>query len=103
MSLYDVTPISTEDYRRRAKLRLPRFLYDYIDGGANDEATMADNVSDFRGIRLKQRVMRDISDIDTSTDLSGRASDMPVVLAPVGFAGMFARRDDVTVPWSRPI
>jgi len=95
MSLYDVTPISAEDYRRRAKLRLPRFLYDYIDGGANDEVTMADNVSDFRDIRLKQRVMRDVSNIDTSTVLSGRTTDMPVVLAPVGFAGMFARRGEV--------
>ena len=94
MSLYDVTPVSTEDYRRRAKLRLPRFLYDYIDGGANDEATMAANVSDLRDIRLKQRVMRDVSDIDTSAVLSGRASGMPVVLAPVGFAGMFARRGE---------
>ncbi len=53
MSLYDVTPVSVADYRRRAKRRLPGFLFHYIDGGANDEDSMAANIADFRRYRLK--------------------------------------------------
>ena len=95
MSLYDVIPVSVADYRLRARRRLPRFLFDYIEGGANDEDTMAANVSDFRSYRLTQRVMRDVDGVDTRTTLAGRAASMPVALAPVGMAGMFARRGEV--------
>lgn len=94
MSIYDITPVSVADYRRRAKLRLPGFLFHYIDGGANDEDTLIANVSDFRRYQLKQRVMRNVDSVDTSTTLAGRASAMPVALAPVGMAGMFARRGE---------
>ena len=95
MSIYDVVPVSTADYRRRARRRLPRFLFDYVDGGANDEATMAFNVSAFERLRLKQFVMRDVSDIETSRTLLGQESRMPIALAPVGMAGMMARRGEV--------
>jgi L-lactate dehydrogenase (cytochrome) len=94
MSIYDVTPVSVADYRQRAKRRLPGFLFNYIEGGANDEDTMAANVSDFRHYRLKQRVMRNVDGVDTSTTLAGRPASMPLALAPVGMAGMFARRGE---------
>jgi L-lactate dehydrogenase (cytochrome) len=94
MSIYDVSPVSVADYRLRAKRRLPGFLFHYIDGGANDEDTMAANVSDFRQYRLKQRVMRNVDGVDTSTLLAGRPASMPLALAPVGMAGMFARRGE---------
>jgi len=92
---YDVTPVTAVDFRRLAEKRLPRFLFDYIDGGANDELTMAANQADFASIRLRQRVMRDVSGVDTSTTLAGRSVAMPLALAPVGMAGMFARRGEV--------
>jgi len=92
---YDVAPVTPIDYRRLAEKRLPRFLFDYIDGGANDEQTMAANVADFAAVRLRQRVMRDVSGVDTSTTLAGRPAAMPLALAPVGMAGMFARRGEV--------
>ncbi len=95
MSIYDVVPVSIDDYRRRARWRLPRFLFDYIDGGANDEATMARNSGDFAHYQLKQRVLRDVSRVDTATTLLGQAATMPVALAPVGMAGMMARRGEV--------
>ncbi|HEB88438.1 MAG TPA: L-lactate dehydrogenase [Deltaproteobacteria bacterium] len=95
MSLFDVVPVSVPDYRRRARRRLPRFLFDYVDGGANDETTMAANVSDFDRLCLKQFVMRDVSELDTGRTLLGQASSMPVALAPVGMAGMMARRGEV--------
>ncbi len=94
MSIYNVTPVSVEDYRRRAKRRLPRFLFDYIDGGANNEETMASNVNDFSRYRLIQRVMKNVDGIDTSTTLAGCKASMPLALAPVGMAGMFARRGE---------
>ena len=95
MSIYDVTPVSVGDDRKRAKRRLPRFLFDYIDGAANDEDTAADNESDFRRFRLKQRVLRDVDGVSTRTTLLGREASMPLALAPVGMAGMFARRGEV--------
>ena len=95
MSIYDVIPVSVADYRRRARRRLPGFLFHYIDGGANDEDTLAANVSDFRRYRLQQRVMRNVDSVDTAATLAGRVARMPVALAPVGMAGMFARRGEV--------
>lgn len=92
---YRVAPVTPVDYRRLAEKRLPRFLFDYIDGGANDELTMNANVADFARVRLRQRVMRDVSGIDTGTTLVGRKVALPLALAPVGMAGMFARRGEV--------
>ncbi len=89
-----VVPATTGDYRELAARRLPRFLFDYIDGGANDELTLAANVSDFRSIRLRQRVLRDVSDIDTSSTLAAEPVRMPMALAPIGLAGMMARRGE---------
>jgi L-lactate dehydrogenase (cytochrome) len=93
---YDLGPVTPADYRRLAERRLPRFLFDYIDGGANDERTMAANLADFAAVKLRQRVMRDVSGVDTSTVLAGRKVAMPLALAPVGMAGMFSRRGEVT-------
>ena len=89
-----VFPTSASDYRRLAERRLPRFLFDYIDGGANDELAMARNVADFSAVRLRQRVMRDVSDVDASTTIAGEQAAMPLVLAPIGMAGMMARRGE---------
>ncbi len=94
MGTYNVVPVTPADYRRLAERRLPRFLFDYIDGGANDETTLAANIAGFRDIVLRQRVMRDVSNIDTSTILAGEKAALPVILAPVGMAGMMARRGE---------
>ena len=95
MSIFDVTPITVADYRLRARWKLPRFLFDYLDGGANDERTAARNTADFGEFRLKQHVMHDVSSVTTTTTLAGDAASMPVALAPVGMAGMYARRGEV--------
>ena len=89
------TPVTTDDFQRLAEKRLPTFLYDYITGGANEELTMKANVADFRKLLLKQQVMRDVSAVDTSTVLAGQPASMPMALAPVGMAGMMARRGEV--------
>jgi L-lactate dehydrogenase (cytochrome) len=86
---------SISDYRALAKARLPHFLFEYIDGGSYDEVTLERNIEDLRAVALKQRVLRDVSTIDLSTELFGRRWAMPVGLGPVGLAGLNARRGEV--------
>ena len=88
-------PATALDYRRLAQQRLPRFLFDYVDGGASDERTLAANVADFGTVRLRQRVLVNVDHIDTSSQLAGQRCSMPLALAPVGLAGMMARRGEV--------
>jgi L-lactate dehydrogenase (cytochrome) len=90
-----VKAASITDYRELARRRLPRFLFDYIDGGSYAETTLGRNISDLRDVALRQRVLRDVSDIDLSTTLFGQKQSLPVALAPVGLAGMNARRGEV--------
>ena len=91
----NITPATAVDYRRLAEARLPRFLFDYIDGGANDERTLASNVDDFAQVLIRQRVLHNVENLDTSTVIAGTAASMPVVLAPVGMAGLYNRRGEV--------
>jgi len=91
----NLAPASTSDYQRLAEKRLPRNLFDYIDGGAYNETTLRANVEDFEKLHMKQRVMHDVSNIDTSTNLLAEELAMPLALAPIGLAGMMARRAEV--------
>ncbi|EAQ97250.2 L-lactate dehydrogenase [Congregibacter litoralis] len=95
MSIFSVVPVTVSDYERRARRCLPRFLYDYAAGGANNEETLSANCADFSKIRLRQRVMYDVSRGSTDTTLLGQPASMPLALAPVGMAGMYARRGEV--------
>lgn len=91
----DLAPASITDYRELARRRLPRQLFDYIDGGAYAENTMRDNIDALRAIKLRQRVLCDVSNVDLSTTVLDTPLALPVILAPVGLAGMFARRAEV--------
>ena len=86
---------SIGDYRALAKARLPHFLFEYVDGGSYDEVTLRRNVEDLQAVTLRQRVMRDVSAIDVSTELFGCQWSLPVGLGPVGMSGMYARRGEV--------
>jgi L-lactate dehydrogenase (cytochrome) len=86
---------NVSDYRALARARLPHFLFEYVDGGAYDETTLRRNVEDLQSIALRQRVLRDVSDIDLSTELLGRRWSLPVGLGPVGLSGLYARRGEV--------
>lgn len=88
-------PSGWEDYRRLAERRLPRFLFDYIDGGANEEHTLRANQHDFAQLKLRQRVLKDVSQLNTQCELFGQQAAMPIALAPVGLSGMYARRGEV--------
>ncbi|MEZ5915540.1 MAG: L-lactate dehydrogenase [Parvularculaceae bacterium] len=92
MPSLNLAPASAEDYRRIAERRLPRALFDYIDGAAGAETTLADNQNDFARLRLKQRVMRDVSSIDMGAELFGGKLSMPLALAPIGMGGMMRKR-----------
>jgi L-lactate dehydrogenase (cytochrome) len=85
---------SPVDERLAARRALPRMLFDYIDGGSYDEVTLGRNVADFRSIALRQRVMRDVSKLSTAVEVLGQPLSMPLMLGPVGFTGMFARRGE---------
>src|SRR5438270_12088074 len=86
---------SVGDYRALAKARLPHFLFEYLDGGSYDEVTLARNVADLQAVALKQRVLRDVSSVDLSTELFEKRWALPVGLGPVGLSGLYARRGEV--------
>ena len=86
---------SASDYREAARRRLPRFLFDYIDGGANAEQTMKANIADLNQVNLRQRVLKNVSDLSLATEWFGQASALPVIIGPVGLTGMLARRGEV--------
>jgi len=88
---------SGADYRAAARAKLPRFLFDYLDGGSYAEATLRDNVTDLASLHLRQRILRDVADISLAAEWFGETFAMPVGLAPVGLGGMYARRGEVQV------
>lgn len=86
---------ASTDYRAAAQRRLPPFLFHYIDGGAYAEHTLRRNVADLADIALRQRVLRDMSELSLEAELLGERMAMPVALGPVGLTGMYARRGEV--------
>jgi L-lactate dehydrogenase (cytochrome) len=78
--------VSVADLRRIARRRLPRGVFDYIDGGAEDELAMAANSAAYRRLTFRPRVLRDMSEVDTTSTLLGKPIPFPLVLAPTGFS-----------------
>ena len=90
-----LAPATAGDYRELARRRLPRHLFDYLDGAAYEEITAQENQQAFRRLRLRQRVMRDVSQLNFATRVLGQDLALPLVLAPLGLAGVMARRAEV--------
>ncbi|KQW72141.1 alpha-hydroxy-acid oxidizing enzyme [Phenylobacterium sp. Root77] len=90
-----MSPASVADYRELAKRRLPKMFFEYIDGGSYAEVTLERNVADIEALALRQRVMRDMTQLDMSVEVLGQKMTMPIGLSPVGMAGMYARRGEV--------
>lgn len=88
---------SVADLRRVAKRRLPGGIFDYIDGGAEDERSLAGNVAAFASVGLRPRVLRDVDRVDTSTTLLGRPLPFPLVLAPTGFTRIADSQGELAV------
>ncbi|HVR33492.1 MAG TPA: alpha-hydroxy acid oxidase [Acidimicrobiia bacterium] len=74
-----------DDLRLLARRRLPRGVFDYIDGGAEDEITLSRNSEAFRDLEFRPRVLNDVGKVDASTEVLGRRVSFPLVLAPTGF------------------
>jgi len=91
------TAVTVEDLRKIAKRRLPRSVFDYIDGGAEDERSMANNVAGFERIEFKPNVLRDVSELDTHTTLLGKRISMPLVLAPTGYTRLTHSEGELSV------
>lgn len=79
------TVANIDDLRRVAQRRLPAGVFDYIDGGADDERTLAANTAGYERVGFAPRVLRDVRNVDTSARLLGRSIPLPLVLAPTGF------------------
>lgn len=77
---------NVDDLRRVAKRRLPRGVFDYIDGGAEDEISLLWNTRAFRDIVFRPRVLRDVGIVDMSTEILKRPAALPLILAPTGFS-----------------
>lgn len=80
--------INVEDYRRAARQALPRFVADYVEGGADDGLCMRRNRADLDSVTLAPRVLRDTTSVDSSVEVFGRRWRMPVGIAPMGLNGL---------------
>jgi isopentenyl diphosphate isomerase/L-lactate dehydrogenase-like FMN-dependent dehydrogenase len=80
-----MAPLTVDEYEQLARERMDRAAYDYYAGAAGDERTLADNRQAFDRLKLRPRVLVDVSAIDTHTTVAGHAIDLPVMLAPTAF------------------
>ena len=85
------------DLRAAARRRLPRGVFDFVDGGAEDEATLAANAAAYRGRALVPRVLRDVSAVDLTTPILGTPARLPVAVGPTGGLGFVWPRGDLAV------
>jgi L-lactate dehydrogenase (cytochrome) len=77
-----------EDLRRAAHRRVPRAFFEYADGGSYAEQTLHANRTDLETIKLRQRVLVDVSQRQTSTTILGEHASLPIALAPIGIGGL---------------
>ncbi|QRM57471.1 alpha-hydroxy acid oxidase [Sinorhizobium sp. BG8] len=89
-----MTLVNVNDYRERARRRLPKIFFDYIDGGSFEEETMRANRADFGGFKLRQNVLVEPKERDLATSFLGERHPLPFMLGPVGFLGLYAGRGE---------
>jgi L-lactate dehydrogenase (cytochrome) len=87
--------VNIDDLRKRARARLPRAVFDYIDGAAEDELTLRRNQRAFEHLTFSPRVLVDVSKVDQSTTIMGQRIESPLILAPTGLCGMAAVRGEL--------
>jgi isopentenyl diphosphate isomerase/L-lactate dehydrogenase-like FMN-dependent dehydrogenase len=96
MSIPKATEAATiAELRARARTRLPRAVFDFIDGAADDELTLRWNVADFDTLEWRPRVLNDVSKRDSSAMVLGARSSLPLIVAPTGLAALAWAQADV--------
>ena len=93
MNLHDA--VNIEDLRTMARQRLPRFIFDYVDGGSEDEVTLRGNRAAFARLRFRPHTLVDVSQRSVATTILGAPSAMPVIAGPVGLLGFTWRHGDL--------
>jgi isopentenyl diphosphate isomerase/L-lactate dehydrogenase-like FMN-dependent dehydrogenase len=88
-------PYNIEGFRKIARRRLPRAVFDYLDGGAEDEVTLRANRESFKSLRLKNRIHAETGDVSLETTLCGQRMSFPVMLSPIGNSGMLHPSGDL--------
>ena len=91
------TAMTVEDLREIARRRLPQGVFDYIDGGAEDERSLANNAAGFARLEFQPKVLCDVSELDTHTTLLGKRISMPLVLAPTGYTRLTHSQGELSV------
>src|SRR5215472_11963897 len=87
--------VTVEDLRRQARRRLPRAVFDFIDGAAEDELTLRANRRAFERVALVPRALVDVHDVELGTTLFGQRMAAPILLAPTGLCGMATSRGEI--------
>jgi L-lactate dehydrogenase (cytochrome) len=88
--------VNVFDLREEARRRLPRVIFDYIEGGAESEASVRANRDGFERLWFRPRVLKDFSECDTAAEVLGSRLALPLVFAPLGFEGMFSRDGELS-------
>ncbi|KAA5824901.1 alpha-hydroxy-acid oxidizing protein [Saccharopolyspora hirsuta] len=88
---------TVDDLRAVARRRAPRAVFDYTDGGAGAEISMARNRAAFDRIEFRPAVLHDVSNVDTSATILGQSAALPIALAPTGFTRMMHHEGEVAV------
>ena len=89
--------VNLAEMRNLAKKRVPKAVFDYVDGGANDELAYARSQEIYSRVEFKARVLRDVSKIDLTCDVIGRRSALPIIFAPTGYTRMMHYQGEVMV------
>ncbi len=87
--------INIDDLRAMARRRLPRFVFDYVDGGAEDERTLRGNREAFARLRFMPRTLRDVAVRELATQILGRSAELPAIVGPTGLNGLSWRDGDL--------
>ena len=89
--------VNLAEMRNFAKKRVPKAVFDYVDGGANDELAYARSQEIYSRVEFKARVLRDVSKIDLTCDVIGQKSALPIIFAPTGYTRMMHYQGEVMV------
>ena len=88
---------SISDLRLASRRRIPKVIFDYLDGGAEDEISLYRNTEGFSAIELVPRVLVDVSEIDLTTTILGQQVSLPLILSPTGMSRLFHHQGELAV------